>query len=76
MAYVNISNVIVHNTPSPITANICFEVTFECLHALPDVLDWKLTYIGVKKDQSGDQVLSNFEMGPISPGVMKFNIES
>ena len=76
MAYINITNVIVQNNPSPLNANLVFEVTFECLHEIPDTLDWKLMYIGAKKDQSGDQTLVNFEMGPINPGVMKFNIES
>lgn len=76
MSYINITNVLVHNNPSALNTNILFEVTFECLQEVTGILDWKVMYIGAKKDQSGDQTLVNFEMGPISPGVMKFNIET
>lgn len=57
MALMNVTNVVVDSTPKPIQDNINFEVTFEVLGDIPDTVEWKLTYIGAKKDNTGDQTL-------------------
>ena len=72
----NITKEVVKNTPAPLSAELVFEVTFECLTPIPDFVEWKVTHIGAKKDQEGDQVLLEFDMGPLEPGIMQFNIES
>jgi histone chaperone ASF1 len=76
MAFVNISNVVVENNPAPFLTQLKFQITFECLRELPDTVEWKLIYIGSAKDQSYDQLLDSFEMGPLQPGVMQFTVES
>lgn len=60
MAHINVTNVAVHNNPSPIGTGLHFEVTFECLKGIPDELEWKLIYISPIKDEKGDQILSCF----------------
>jgi histone chaperone ASF1 len=76
MALVNVTNVILENPESPFLSSIKFNITFECMRELPDSIDWKLVYIGSAKDEKYDQVLDEFEMGPLSAGVMQFNIEA
>lgn len=76
MTLVNVSNVVVENPEGPFTSAIRLAVTFECLRELIDPIDWKLVYIGSAHDEAYDQVLEEFEMGPLSPGVMQFNIEA
>ena len=76
MAHINVTNVSVHNNPASLPTGLHFEVTFECLKAIPDELEWKLIYIGCAQDQNRDQTLCSFEMGPIEAAVMKFDIMS
>jgi histone chaperone ASF1 len=76
MAKVNICNVVVDNPIAPFQSPIHFNITFECLQELHDALDWKVIYIGSAKDEKYDQVLDEFEMGPLAPGVMQFAIEA
>jgi histone chaperone ASF1 len=76
MRLVNVTNVIVENPESSFLSSIKLNITFECMREMPDSIDWKLIYIGSAKDEKYDQVLDEFEMGPLSPGVMQFNIEA
>lgn len=76
MTLVNVTNVTVENPEAPFTSTIKLAVTFECLRDLIEPIDWKLVYIGSAHDETLDQTLEEFEMGPLSAGVMQFNIEA
>ncbi len=70
MTSLNITNVVVHNNPSPFLTQLKFQITFECIRELPEVVEWKLIYIGSARDPSYDQIIDSFEMGPLAPGTM------
>ena len=38
-------------------------------------IEWKVLYVGSSKDESYDQELESFSMGPLDSGVMQFDIE-
>ena len=54
--------------PSPFTAPLEFEITFECLENLEDDLEWKITYVGSAEDPSKDQLLEEVMVGPVPLG--------
>lgn len=69
---VNVTNISVLNNPSTFTDQFQFEITFECLKALSDDLEWKLTYVGCAEDEKYDQELESILVGPVPVGVNKF----
>lgn len=76
MALVNITNVTVLDNPTVFTNPFQFEVEFECLGALEDDLEWKVTYVGSAEDQTHDQVLEEVMVGPVPVGVSKFVLQA
>lgn len=38
-------------------------------------LEWKLIYVGSSENESYDQVIESFSMGPLNLGVMEFDLE-
>jgi len=75
MSKVHILNVKVGPTignPAPFTSKIEFEITFECIEALPEDLVWKIIYVGSGESEEYDQILDTVYVGPIPEGRHKF----
>jgi len=75
MSKVHILNVQVGPTignPAPFTSQIEFEITFECIEALPEDLVWKIIYVGSGESEEYDQILDTVYVGPIPEGRHKF----
>eukprot|EP00598_Pedospumella_elongata_P001593 CAMPEP_0184984560 /NCGR_PEP_ID=MMETSP1098-20130426/13499_1 /TAXON_ID=89044 /ORGANISM="Spumella elongata, Strain CCAP 955/1" /LENGTH=257 /DNA_ID=CAMNT_0027508567 /DNA_START=113 /DNA_END=886 /DNA_ORIENTATION=- len=66
----------VMDNPTAFTNPFQFEVTFECLQELPDDLEWKVIYVGNAEDSSGDQVLEEVMVGPVSIGINRFVLQA
>jgi histone chaperone ASF1 len=41
MALVNITNITIDNNPAPFQSPITLNITFECLKALEDEIEWR-----------------------------------
>ena len=39
-------------------------------------MDWKIIYIGSPTNSQYDQIIDNFDMDHLNPGVMNFQVES
>jgi len=68
MSKVQIVNVVVLNNPATYTSALQFEITFDCMEALEDDLEWKLTYVGSAESSQYDQVLDTIYVGPVPEG--------
>ena len=53
-----------------------FEITFECLQALEDDIEWKVIYVGSPETSTHDQVLDEILVGPVPVGVNKFVLQA
>lgn len=72
MSIVSLLGIEVLNNPAKFTDPYEFEITFECLEALKEDLEWKLTYVGSSKSLDHDQELDSILVGPVPVGVNKF----
>lgn len=76
MAQVHINNIIVRNNPAKVEDPLAFDITFECFSQLPGTFDWKIIYIGSPNNSNCDQIIDQFDMDNLAPGVMNFTVES
>eukprot|EP00043_Microstomoeca_roanoka_P003115 m.42395 g.42395 ORF g.42395 m.42395 type:complete len:180 (-) comp11918_c0_seq1:23-562(-) len=76
MALVRITQVQVLNNPAPFSSPFAFNITFECLEALPDDTEWKLIYVGSAESEDHDQVLDEVLVGPVNLGANNFFFEA
>lgn len=76
MSAVNITNVAVLSNPAPFLSPFQFEISYECLIALQDDLEWKLVYVGSAEDETYDQVLESVLVGPVNVGTFRFIFET
>ncbi|KAB7499533.1 UNVERIFIED_CONTAM: hypothetical protein RMT77_002839 [Armadillidium vulgare] len=68
MAKVHIVNVVVLDNPSPFFNPFQFEITFECVEALQEDLEWKIIYVGSAESEEHDQILDTVYVGPVPEG--------
>ncbi|PNY04833.1 histone chaperone ASF1B [Trifolium pratense] len=66
MSAVNITNVTVLDNPASFLNPFQFEISYECLAALKDDLEWKLIYVGSAEDETYDQLLESVLVGPVN----------
>ncbi|KAJ1399023.1 Histone chaperone ASF1-like [Sesbania bispinosa] len=66
MSAVNITNVTVLDNPASFLTPFQFEISYECLTALKDDLEWKLIYVGSAEDETYDQLLESVLVGPVN----------
>mmetsp|Transcript_19495 Transcript_19495/g.24551 ORF Transcript_19495/g.24551 Transcript_19495/m.24551 type:complete len:218 (-) Transcript_19495:217-870(-) len=76
MALVNVANMVVLDNPAPFENPLQFEITFECLQALEDDLEWKVVYVGSAESSTHDQTLDEILVGPVPVGVNKFILQA
>lgn len=76
MSAVNITNVAVLDNPAPFLSPFQFEISYECLDALKDDLEWKLTYVGSAEDDTYDQLLESVFVGPVNVGKYRFVLQA
>lgn len=76
MSAVNITNVAVLGNPAPFLSPFQFEISYECLDALQDDLEWKLTYVGSAEDDTYDQLLESVFVGPVNVGKYRFVLQA
>ena len=74
MAQVHINNIQVRNNPGQVLDPFSFDITFECFSQLPGTFDWKIIYIGSPNNSNFDQIIDQFEMENLSPGVNQFTV--
>ena len=71
-----VDNIGVRNNPARFQDNIEFEITFTAVEPVPWPLEWRIIYVGSAKDEEKDQLLEEFEIGPIAEAsTMKFSVE-
>uniref|UniRef100_A0A1S4DDS1 Probable histone chaperone ASF1A n=1 Tax=Nicotiana tabacum TaxID=4097 RepID=A0A1S4DDS1_TOBAC len=75
MSAVNITNVAVLDNPAPFLSPFQFEISYECLDALKDDLEWKITYVGSAEDETYDQLLESVFVGPVNVGKYRFVLQ-
>lgn len=68
MAKVQLSCVKVMDNPSAFMNPFQFEITFECIEALKEDLEWKMIYVGSAESELYDQTLDTIYVGPIPEG--------
>jgi len=49
-----------------------FEVSFECIAALSDDLEWKMVYVGSAESEQYDQEIESVLVGPVEMGINRF----
>ncbi|XP_009626964.1 probable histone chaperone ASF1A [Nicotiana tomentosiformis] len=76
MSAVNITNVAVLDNPAPFLNPFQFEISYECLAALKDDLEWKITYVGSAEDETYDQLLESVFVGPVNVGKYRFVLQA
>ncbi|KAI5402250.1 histone chaperone ASF1B [Lathyrus oleraceus] len=76
MSAVNITNVTVLDNPASFLAPFQFEISYECLAALKDDLEWKLIYVGSAEDETYDQLLESVLVGPVNVGNYRFVLQA
>uniref|UniRef100_A0A453FCA1 Histone chaperone ASF1A n=1 Tax=Aegilops tauschii subsp. strangulata TaxID=200361 RepID=A0A453FCA1_AEGTS len=76
MSAVNLTNVAVLNNPTSFVNPFQFEISYECLVALEDDLEWKLIYVGSAEDENYDQQLESVLVGPVNVGTYRFVLEA
>ena len=71
-----LDNISFVNNPAKFTENLQMEITFTALQRIPGLLEWKIIYVGSAKDETYDQILEEFEIGPINEeSTMKFTVD-
>ena len=71
-----LDNITFNNNPALFTDSFKLDITFTALDSISHPLDWKLIYVGSAKDENYDQILQQFEIGPIlEESTMKFSVE-
>lgn len=71
-----LDNISVKNNPALFQDSIELDITFTALDAIPSLLEWRVIYVGSAKNEEYDQVLEEFEIGPIpEESTMKFTVE-
>eukprot|EP00389_Voromonas_pontica_P000153 GDKH01000234.1.p1 GENE.GDKH01000234.1~~GDKH01000234.1.p1 ORF type:complete len:199 (+),score=25.25 GDKH01000234.1:182-778(+) len=76
MSCVRVLSVTCKNNPGPALAPFEFEIQFECLQALKEDIEWKLTYVASAADATKDQVLDAIDLGPLTVGTLKFVLQT
>lgn len=76
MSVVNITNVTVLDNPASFLNPFQFEISYECLAALKDDLEWKLIYVGSAEDETYDQLLESVLVGPVNVGNYRFVLQA
>lgn len=76
MSAINITNVTVLDNPASFVAPFQFEISYECLNALKDDLEWKLIYVGSAEDETYDQLLESVLVGPVNVGNYRFVLQA
>ncbi|KAG9046230.1 Histone chaperone asf1 [Tulasnella sp. UAMH 9824] len=76
MSVVTIRNVEFLNNPARFLDKYKFRVTFECISALSDDLEWKLIYVSSPGQTEYDQELEDCMVGPVPIGINSFEFES
>ena len=73
MALVNVLNIaVVGPNPTVLSAPFSFEVTFSCVGAIDDDLEWRVIYVGSAQGVDYDQELESVLVGPVPVGTNKF----
>uniref|UniRef100_A0A7S3XEB4 Histone chaperone n=1 Tax=Picocystis salinarum TaxID=88271 RepID=A0A7S3XEB4_9CHLO len=72
MSAINVTQVSVLGNPAPYTHPFQFEISYECLYALQDDLEWKIVYVGSAEDEQYDQTLDSVLVGPVGVGSYRF----
>lgn len=65
----------VKRNPARFVDPLLFEIEFESGQDLSSDLEFSVVYVGSPEDKERDLVLEEVEVGPISKGVMKFELE-
>jgi len=76
MSLVNIVNMAVLDNPSSFLNPLQFEITFDCMEALEEDIEWKVIYVGSAESSSHDQVLDELLVGPVPVGTNKFILQT
>lgn len=76
MAAINVTSISVLKNPAMFADPLTFEITFECLSALSQDIEWKVVYMGSSEDDKQDQVLDSVLIGPLQYGIMRFVLET
>ncbi|KAJ8544833.1 hypothetical protein K7X08_017416 [Anisodus acutangulus] len=53
-----------------------FEISYECVDALKEDLEWKLIYVGSAEDETYDQLLESVFVGPVNVGTYRFVLQA
>ncbi|KAH9970014.1 histone chaperone [Lactifluus volemus] len=75
MSIVTIRNVEFLNNPARFLDPYHFRVTFECIAALKEDLEWRLIYVASPGNAELDQELDDCLVGPVPIGVNAFEFE-
>jgi histone chaperone ASF1 len=75
MSIVTIRNVEFLNNPARFLDPYHFRVTFECIAALKEDLEWRLIYVASPGNAELDQELDDCLVGPVPVGVNAFEFE-
>ncbi|KAF8496212.1 ASF1 like histone chaperone-domain-containing protein [Russula emetica] len=75
MSIVTIRNVEFLNNPARFLDPYHFRVTFECITALREDLEWRLIYVASPGNAELDQELDDCLVGPVPVGVNAFEFE-
>ncbi|KAI0052398.1 anti-silence-domain-containing protein [Auriscalpium vulgare] len=75
MSIVTIRDVEFLNNPARFLDPYHFRVTFECIAALKDDLEWRLIYVSSPGNEELDQELDDCLVGPVPIGVNSFEFE-
>ncbi|XP_059294933.1 probable histone chaperone ASF1A [Lycium ferocissimum] len=76
MTAVNVTNVAVLDNPSTFRSPFKFEISYECVDALKEDLEWKLIYVGSAEDETYDQLLESVFVGPVNLGTYRFVLQA
>ena len=72
MSNIQLCSVVALNNPATFNSNLEFEITFDCIQAMPEDLEWSLIYVGSADSTEFDQVLDTIYVGPVPEGRHKF----
>lgn len=75
-AAINVLEVKVLDNPARFLDPFKFEVTFECVSALSEDLEWKVVYVGSSAGPQYDQELDSVLVGPVPIGTSRFVLQT
>ncbi|CAD8070979.1 unnamed protein product [Paramecium primaurelia] len=75
MSLVNITNIVIDDKPQPFQSPINIDIYFDVIVDIEDEIEWMLLFIGSPKDETHDQILDQFSMGPLQAGAKHFTLE-